>query len=236
MPAALALEGLEPLDRRARHHRERNALLDVRHLAVPRAEQRRAHRARPLALRAEHVAVDHERLACRRTDRRRTPGRSRPRTRNSFSPRRPAAARGAAPRRARCGGEARSPPASSASRARRYSALSLGKRMPLARASSTAGFRVELAHGMTSLSVDCRCAPVWKTFGQAPIRQDARIVLWRSLRDPYSPPAVVRQDVEHTSPAPTPVPAAASGRAPRPWRPPADRARRSRSPAARACA
>src|SRR5438067_3162801 len=62
MPAALALEGLEPLDWRARHHRERDALLNVRHLAIPRAQQRRAHRARPLALRTEHVTVDHERI------------------------------------------------------------------------------------------------------------------------------------------------------------------------------
>src|ERR1700687_5257263 len=60
MPAALALEDQQPLDRRPRHHRERNALLNVRHLAIPCAEQRRAHRARPLSLRAIHVVVDHE--------------------------------------------------------------------------------------------------------------------------------------------------------------------------------
>src|SRR6202790_4358106 len=62
MPAALALESEKPLDRRARHHRQRDALLNVGHLAVPGRQQRRAHRARPLALRAEHVVVDHERI------------------------------------------------------------------------------------------------------------------------------------------------------------------------------
>src|SRR3569833_39649 len=61
-PAAFLLERDEPLDRRARDDRERRALHDVIRLAVPRAQQRRAHRARPLALRAVHVAVDDERL------------------------------------------------------------------------------------------------------------------------------------------------------------------------------
>src|ERR1700687_3232373 len=60
MPTALALEGLEPLDRRTRNHRQRDTLLDVRNLAVPSRQQRRAHWARPLALRAEHVVVDNE--------------------------------------------------------------------------------------------------------------------------------------------------------------------------------
>src|SRR6476469_4163520 len=60
MPAALALERLEPLDRRPRHDGERDALPDIRYLAVPCRQQRRAHRTRPLALRTEHVAVDDE--------------------------------------------------------------------------------------------------------------------------------------------------------------------------------
>ena len=62
IPAALLLERDEPLDRRARHDCERDALLDVRRLAVPGGEQRRAHGAGPLALRPEHVAVDDELL------------------------------------------------------------------------------------------------------------------------------------------------------------------------------
>src|ERR1700726_2385571 len=62
MPAAFFLEGDQPLDRRARDHRQCDALLDVARLAVPRAEERGAHRARPFALRPEHIAVEHERL------------------------------------------------------------------------------------------------------------------------------------------------------------------------------
>src|SRR5665213_3280995 len=58
MPTAVTLERRQPLDRRSRHHRQRDALKDIRRLAVPGRQQRRAHRTRPLALRAEHVAVD----------------------------------------------------------------------------------------------------------------------------------------------------------------------------------
>ena len=60
IPAALLLERDEPLDRRARHDCERDALRNVGRLAVPGGEQRGAHRAGPLALRPEHVAVDDE--------------------------------------------------------------------------------------------------------------------------------------------------------------------------------
>src|ERR1700730_12154908 len=62
MPAALALECGQTLERRPRHDGERDALLNVRHFAVPRRQQRRAHRARPLALRADHIVVDDKRV------------------------------------------------------------------------------------------------------------------------------------------------------------------------------
>ncbi len=60
--SATGAMGAVAAGRPPRHDRERDALLEVARLAVPRAEQRRAHRARPLALRPEHVAVDDERL------------------------------------------------------------------------------------------------------------------------------------------------------------------------------
>src|SRR4051794_8880483 len=62
MPAALLLESHEPLDRRTSDHRERGTLLNIERFAIPRTEQRSAHRTRPFALRTEHVAVGHERL------------------------------------------------------------------------------------------------------------------------------------------------------------------------------
>src|SRR5258706_12319594 len=62
MPAALALERFKPRDRRPRHHRQRNALLNVRYLAVPGRQQRRAHRTWALTLRAIHIVVDDERI------------------------------------------------------------------------------------------------------------------------------------------------------------------------------
>ena len=61
-PAALLLERNEPLDRRARDHREGDTLPDVACFAIPRAHQRRAHRAGAIALRPVHVAVEDERL------------------------------------------------------------------------------------------------------------------------------------------------------------------------------
>src|ERR1700674_197003 len=59
--------------------------------------------------------------------------------------------------------------ASNASRARRYSALSLGKRTPLARASSAAGFRVELVVDF-SVELDMACL-VSVDFGVPKIRR-----------------------------------------------------------------
>ncbi len=61
-PAALLLEGQQLVERRAGHHGQRHALVQVRGVAVQRSQQRRAHRTGPLALRAEHVAVDAEGL------------------------------------------------------------------------------------------------------------------------------------------------------------------------------
>src|SRR5947207_14790375 len=58
MPAALALEGNQPLDRRTRDHRQRDSLGNVRYFAVPSAEQRGAHRTRLFALWTEHIIVD----------------------------------------------------------------------------------------------------------------------------------------------------------------------------------
>src|SRR5205085_4385125 len=63
LPAPLLGEGREPLHRRARHDRERDALPDVAGLPVKRAQERGAHRAGPLTLRPEHVAVDGEGLS-----------------------------------------------------------------------------------------------------------------------------------------------------------------------------
>ncbi|MEJ0066038.1 MAG: hypothetical protein WDM85_11965 [Caulobacteraceae bacterium] len=57
LPAALPLPGQQPLQRRARHDHQRHFLADVVGVAVPGVEQIGAHRARPLALRAEHIAV-----------------------------------------------------------------------------------------------------------------------------------------------------------------------------------
>src|SRR6185369_14656395 len=62
LPAALALPGNQPFDRGARDHNERDALADIGCIAFPGAEQVGAHRARSLALRPEHVAVDRKRL------------------------------------------------------------------------------------------------------------------------------------------------------------------------------
>src|SRR4030088_2460744 len=48
----------DPLDRRAGHHREGSALLDVGNDAVPRTHRRGAHRAALLAVGPIHEAVD----------------------------------------------------------------------------------------------------------------------------------------------------------------------------------
>src|SRR6185312_11332093 len=61
-PAALLLEGYEPLDGRARDDSQCNTLLDIACLSVPGTQQRRAHWARTGALRSEHVAVDQQSL------------------------------------------------------------------------------------------------------------------------------------------------------------------------------
>src|SRR5437899_1130625 len=121
---------------------------------------------------------------------------------------------------------------SSASRARRYSALSLGKRTLLARASSAAGFKAELAADlrmellMTDLAsanfdglrledVRERAEPTgasnfsWPSHGL-----DLRIFKGSNLRSAGLPDKPGNDDPGRR--APTPVPAARSDRAPRP--------------------
>src|SRR5882757_6247572 len=57
-PSAFACVVHDPLDRRAGHHREGGALLDVGNVAVPRTHRRGAHRAALLAVGPIHEAVD----------------------------------------------------------------------------------------------------------------------------------------------------------------------------------
>src|SRR5262245_51285761 len=61
-PAALLLERDQPFDRRFGDDRERDALLDIGELAVPRAQRRGAHRAGPLTLWTVHEVVHDERV------------------------------------------------------------------------------------------------------------------------------------------------------------------------------
>ncbi|KIU01305.1 hypothetical protein QU38_02265, partial [Staphylococcus aureus] len=61
-PAGLRLEGGELRDGRAGDRRQAGALEQIGRLAVPGREQRGAHRAGPLALRAEHIGVDDQRI------------------------------------------------------------------------------------------------------------------------------------------------------------------------------
>ena len=61
-PAAFALERASRSTGERATTAKRGALLQMRRQAVPGVEQGRAHRTGPLALRAEHVVVDHERV------------------------------------------------------------------------------------------------------------------------------------------------------------------------------
>ena len=60
-PAALLLPRDQALDRRARDDGKRHPLPDVGGVALPGAQKIRAHGTGALALRSEHIAVDHER-------------------------------------------------------------------------------------------------------------------------------------------------------------------------------
>src|SRR6202042_2538239 len=61
-PVAILFTPEQALNGGARHDRERDALPYVRRIARPGTERLRAHRARAIALRPEHVAVDRERF------------------------------------------------------------------------------------------------------------------------------------------------------------------------------